>query len=294
MKLSQATGCLLAIVLISTNLLTPFRRPGGNLCVLKTVMQQSDAQCRDGDSWLLACQRPSPQAIQTLTAHLSQQPQHRVVRLRLGEQLWAVGQREEAFAVWQVAPEIGFFFAQQSAQFAAVDEIEAAQQSAEIAHTIHPAPAYAMHPMYQSLCSGWQTRSQPARALAWCERDAQVVRDGWTALALADAQFGLGEYEAALSSLGMVLAGGSAELQAIAHQKRGDIFLAQGNYSQAINAYQAALQQGPNNQWLHFGLAQSYLMAGKITPACQHLTTARQLDYQLSEAHQQQFRSCTP
>lgn len=271
-----------------------------NWCMLKYEWRKTNGivshlespSCAKGEGWLHYRLQEPELARETLESFLLTHPTHQIAQLRLGENKWKAGKEAEALAIWQQVPKMDVYFAHHSAHVAKQGEVIEAEQLANIAQLINPEPTSDKRLMYQELCQAWQKEGETEKALSWCELGTQVVRNGWTHLALAQAQYKVREYEQALLTLEWVVEKGPPELKGKAHQQMGEVYLAIGQPQKAVHAYQAALTKEKSNKWIQMGLAQALLRSGQLEEACIHYTNAGQLGYSVSPVQQRDFEAC--
>ena len=294
--------CLIAAVMCSMRLVTShlLTIQSVNWCILKYELREADRivslleqpTCPKGESWLHSRLQEPEFARETLESFLLTHPNHQIAQLRLGENKWKAGKEADALAIWQEVPKMDVYFAHRSAHVAKQGEVTEAQKLADIAQLVNPEPRSDKGLMYQELCQAWQNKGEPKRALPWCEFGTQVVRNGWTHLALAQVQYKLREYEQALLTLEWVVEKGPQELKGKADQQMGEVYLATGRLQEAVHAYQAALTQGVSNKWLQMGLAQALWRSGQLEEACIYYANAHQLGYSVSPTQQRDFEVC--
>jgi tetratricopeptide (TPR) repeat protein len=188
--------------------------------------------------------------------------------------LWESGQTGEAVEEWRAVKRIDSYLAHLSASETALGHLEIGEQWAELAHGIDPTVDAAKSTALRALCSSWRAAGEPARALPWCELVVDAVGDGWSHIAMAEAQLDMGDYNAALDSLRSAVATGQPDSLPVSYQKMATAFEGLGRLEDASAAYTAALDHGASNPWLYIGLADNLIRLGDYSAALDALQRA--------------------
>jgi len=199
-----------------------------------------------------------------------------ITKLRLGEVLWGLGQRDRALGLWKQLPDnIEVYFANRSALAANRGDLTEAERMAEIAQAIDSTAKPEKRLMYAGLCKEWRKAGRPGAALPWCELAARVSESAWNQVVLGAVQYEIGDYEGALASLQVALERGQRDdVTGPAYYQLGRVYLSMGEYEKAIKAFQKALDRGVSHLWIYLQMAQAFHNVGDLREACSSLARA--------------------
>ncbi|MCH7916272.1 MAG: tetratricopeptide repeat protein, partial [Deltaproteobacteria bacterium] len=77
-----------------------------------------------------------------------------------------------------------------------------------------------------------------------------------------------------------------AEAKALGHFAKGQAYLSEGDFDQALREYEAAVQLDPPNAYLRYRLAVLYLRKGDLNSALEEAEEASRLEPEELENHQ--------
>ena len=255
----------IVLLIFPMRLATDFKESLVSLCVMKITCHPDPllSPFSESKAWLSSRYQESDVAIETLNHFLEANSNHVIAQLRLGELYWQQGNDMKAIAIWQRIPKSDVYFALSSASYGKQDnftdeEWVKIEEWAEISLLINPEPSAQKRHMYEALCNIWEERGEFEKALAWCERKAISVRDGWSQLVLARLQSKAGYHHLAEESLLWVAEEGPPSIRG-----RASLYL-----------------------------AGFYLQTGDLSQACFRFAQAQALGYRVNESERNRFSTC--
>jgi len=170
--------------------------------------------------------------------------------LYAGQVVWKSGDHQRAIELWRLGKDIEYYFVHLGDQAYGRGDVQSALSYYETSRAIDDVLDSRKLQMYSNRCDCEARRQNPVEAIFWCSRAVQAQRMVWTLLALGQAFYAAGDYDAALSTLEQARDLGPEVASVyyylgLAHEKRGETSL-------ALSHYERGLELAPTNEYLNW------------------------------------------